>query len=198
MSIVTPIDAGSFLAEARAHGVGVDPLYASNWPRDLSFEHDSATRRYWEASEYTGPSALLIEAALESLGAWAHVVLWSKCAPLGDLLGDAGIDELARLAERFPVLGSHGGVRFERSEAPVLVALLDVLMQHGWNTKTDVYIVPDAFDAVLMVDHHQVIHAEFAGEERCAAYEQAMTSRGFPLGDDPFDRPAERTPDGTM
>jgi hypothetical protein len=194
---VQSIDKTTFLAKAKAHGIGVNPRYAHNWPRNLSFTGVASTSRYWVPPEEPGELSVFVAAVLDSLGGWGHVVLWPKCVPFDATLRGEDIEELARIADAYPALGSVGGVEVGRSEAADLCMLIEALVQHGWSWPTDVFVIPDSFDAILMVDHHEAIHAEFADAKRCSQFVQSMETSGFPLPDARPDPTFKSKPDGS-
>jgi hypothetical protein len=194
---VEAVKATTFLAEARAHRIGVDPKYAKHWPRNLSFGSGHGLCRYWVPPEDPAALSSFIDCILRVLGDWRHVVVWPKCVPFGGVLRGEDVGELTRLADAHPQLDGDGGVRFERSEVAALVELLAALIRHGWSWPTDVFVIPDSFETILMVDHHDAVHAKFASAERCARFVEGMEARGFPLTKERPDETFGWRPDGT-
>jgi hypothetical protein len=192
-----PVESPTFLREAAAHGIGVDPAFARKWPRNLSFQGRPGGTRYWTPPEEVEALPAFIDAVLDGLGPWRCAVLWPKCVPFDAVLRNEEIEELARVADSLPALGSLGGVRFERADLPHLRSLVAAIIQHGWSWPTDVLILPDSFDVIVMVDHHDAVHASFARQDRCEVFVQHMGARGFQIADDRPDPTFKAKPDGS-
>jgi hypothetical protein len=187
-----------FLALAAPHGLGVDPAYIEHWPRNLGFVQPTSQRRYWCPPAHPKDIVGFLNDLLNELGRWQTMYLWSKAAPFGPYLPNEDNSVLTYLAAQMPALDSDGATAFDRADHDALVTLVFALISLGWNCATDVYLVPDSFDACLMVDHHDAVHAEFPTAERCRAYIEGLRGRGITFPDAPPDGTFTRNPDGSL
>lgn len=186
-----------FLAKAASHGLRVNAKYAHNWPRDLSFEQPTEHSVYWIAPSDPIELRRFLGVLLQLLGDGKTLFLWPKCVPLKDVLLNEEIDAITELANATPILSTLGAVVVDQGERDALLNILLPLVQHGWSWPTDVYLVPESFDACVMVDHHEAAHVGFPTAELCAAFVAKMAAHGFPLPEEPPDWTFKSNPDGS-
>ena len=62
--------------------------------------------------------------------------------------------------------GATGAVRFDRDKEDALIAVLFAYLAFGWCVDDDLFFIPDHGRQLLQTDHHDVIHAVCASEER--------------------------------
>jgi hypothetical protein len=169
-----------FLNWASCHGIGVDPEYAKNWPRNLSFSTADADWRYWVIPENSHGIVRLLQALVEGLGQWQSIYLWPKSTSWLDEIQEDD-NPVGRFAANSLKGISDGreALLFNRDESETLYTLAFCVAAFGWSWVSDIYLVPDSGDVVLMIDHHQAVWAKFQSKPRCDAYVESLRLAGF-------------------
>ncbi len=167
------IEANEFLSWAEAHGIGIDPEYAHNWPRNLAFLTGNRIGRYWECCSGDVRSQLVI--MLEALRPWSSMYLWPKSPEwLTEILNDDRTTHGTLLAPVLPDDGFEGAYRFGSEERDDLIRVLSCAIDSSFSWSEDLFVVPDSGRAIVMTDHHGVIHVDFAAQNQCDAYVAAL------------------------
>lgn len=170
-----------FLAWAATASIGVEPRYAAHWPRNLSFQLSTADRRFWTLPENPGGKEALLDSMLGALEPRAEIYLWQKePGGLEELKPDSVLIRHV-LAEVGPAFSSDDALVFRSPERDRLLGLLLCAAIYGWSWPHDMYVVSDQRDAILMLDHHECVWAEFPNAERRERFIERMHAAGFEL-----------------
>jgi len=90
--------------------------------------------------------------------------------------------------------GWRGGIRFQRDEESALLGLLFIYQAFGCCVADDLFLIPDHGRQLIQTDHHEVLHAKCACEERIQQLVHHMSEEGYELPLEPpdgtFKRPA--------
>lgn len=63
----------------------------------------------------------------------------------------------------------------------MIIAVLYAFLAFGWCVDDDLFFVPDHGQQLLQTDHHDVIHVEWASEERVQRLVAHMADAGYEL-----------------
>lgn len=175
-----------FLAWLRPAGIGIDPRYAADWPRNIKFRGVDLPR-YWITPTHAAEVEPFIVSILDAAAPWSHCYLWPKAGGwLADLAEDSPL--CRELLRAHPAIGNaDGAVEFGEGESDLLVSLMFCACAFGWSWPNDLFIVTDRRDVILMIDHHQVIWAMFNEALRREAFVASMSEAGFELPTSPPD-----------
>jgi hypothetical protein len=180
-----------FLRWAAGVGVGFDPRY----PDYLTILPPADHTRFWvvPADPATWPHFAI--ALLDGLDGWAAGYLW----PRAGIWPQAARSESSNERVRDVVLRGAGipdgracAVRFDRAEENLVVAVLFATMAFGWCGADDLFFVLDHARQVVRTDHHDVLHAVCASEERVRELVEHMAAAGFALPTVPPDWTVKR------
>lgn len=171
-----------FLGWAAPHGVGVRPEYAETWPRNLSFTRAGSESRFWCIPGEASAVPWFLDVLLEALGGWGHACFWPRDPCWLKRLATSDDTPGRYVASTLKSVWDYGGaIKFSREEIDTLAMLMFCAACFGEGVYDDVYIVPDPPDVFLMIDHHEVIWAEFASRGRCTQYVEALRRQDIEL-----------------
>jgi hypothetical protein len=171
-----------FLRWAAGVGIGFDPRYPNSRRLRLVPPRDHA--RFWVLPDDPFAWPHFAGSLLEGLDEWAAGFLW----PRSGNWSHSGQSQSHNKGMRGVVLrgagapdGWAGAVRFGHHEEDALLAVLFAYLAFGWRLDDDLFFVPDHGRQVLQTDHHDVIHAECATEERVQELVAHMAGEGYQL-----------------
>lgn len=184
-----------FLRWAAGTGVGFDPRYPESPSLTLLPPREHA--RFWvlPADPATWPH--FTASLLNGLDPWVSGFLWPSSGswpnPLNSLSRNGRVRDVFLKGAGIPP-GWAGALRFRRDEEDVLVAVFFAFLTFGWCVDDDLYFVPHHGRQIIQTDHHDVIHAECATDERIQTLVAHMAKEGYDLPTEPpdwtFRRPA--------
>lgn len=184
MKTVARDDFLKWVAEA---GIGVDPKYAKNWPWNLSYEPCRIESRYWVTPSDLRGLEYFLRTAVSLLGEFKTLYLWPKSGGwLSELAEESALCRVALRVSGEAGDGAHA-LGFAQSEIDDALLLLTCSAGLGWSWVSDLYVITDQRDVVLMVDHHHCLWADFATQERCNRFVKTMTENDFLLPEAPPD-----------
>jgi hypothetical protein len=182
------VSTGDFLNWARGHGLVIDPAYAETWPRNLKFSQPQSQSRYWCIPHDERRVSWFLETIIRKLETWEHLYMWPKSESLFyELHGED--DPVVRYITSTlkPLWDFRGALKCGRDDREALIALVFCIACYGWSWPTDVFLVPESGNALVMIEHHDVVRVEFACEERCATYVRLLKDEGIDLPAGPPD-----------
>jgi len=168
--------------------IGINPQFKDDWPRNLCFLDHVVESRCWLTPREICERTWFLEELVFNMGEWERLLLWPKGADLIDEFA-GGDDPLERflVSQVKPIWQPGCAVQFARSELDCALAVMLCSATFGWSAPNDLYVVPDTCDMFLMVDHHDVVWAEFATAVRCHQYVDALAKEGIVLPTEPPD-----------
>jgi hypothetical protein len=179
-----PLPRDEFLAWAEAQGAGPDDRYEE--PRCLAFKPFRNIGRFWVVPQHPGTWPHFIASWLDGLEPWGSAYLWFRggrwpgpAAP-APYDTDKGIRETILRGAEIPI-GFDGAVRFERQERDRMIAVIFAQIAFGETTVDDLFVVPEHTRTILWVDHHEVVHAEFARRGLVKPFVEHMQAKGYSL-----------------
>ena len=173
----------SWVAEAE---IGVDPEYAENWPRNLSFRTEDQESRYWLYPKTLRELEPFLGKVLEGVGG-GELFLWAKCDGWSDDLREESAVCAAALADIRAKVDSEDAVAFGPQDRAKLLLVLALAVSFGWSWPTDLYVLSEKRDVILMFDHHDCVWASFRGKEVCDTFVAHMREAGHDLPTSPPD-----------
>jgi hypothetical protein len=182
---VTPIETIEFLEWAAERGVVPEGEHEP--PECLTFARHQDWSRFWSPPEHARQFPFFIQPIIRGLEPWQTLCLWMRGGTWPQLAGHAHVYDriahLIRTAGGVPS-GFVGALGATRDETDAVIAIMFAQMVFGSSTADDLFVVPDNGRAILYVDHHDVIHADFADEPVLQRFVQHMTAEDFPLPTD--------------
>src|SRR5262249_28594514 len=128
---------------------------------------------------------------------WATGFLWPRSgawpASAGSRSYNEGVRGVVLRGAGIPD-GWAGAVRFGREEEDALLAVVFAYLAFGWCVDDDLFFIPDHGRQLLQTNHHGVIHAECASEERVRQLVEYMSTAGYTLPTAPPDGTFKRPP----
>jgi hypothetical protein len=180
-----------FMSWAIDQGIVTSPRYPNSG--DLEFKGEPIHARFWVVPTKPDARAAFIRVLLQLLGEWQRCFVWVKkhIWPKPTWREDPSSQvELTIFRDMGIPLGTDDVVQLCREEIGRLVALVFVRMLFFGTSFTDLNIVPDNAQYIMMTDHHGVVHVRFKRPETVDDFIAAMDKAGFPLPDE--------LPDGTF
>lgn len=177
-----------FLRWAAGAGIGFDPRYPES--RRLSLLPPADHARFWVVPADPATWSHFAATLVGGLEQWAAGYLWPRSGGWPDSRQsqtyNEGVRDVVLRGAGIPD-GWAGAVRFQRVDQDALVAVLVAYLAFGWCMDDDLYFVPDHGRQLLQTDHHDVVHAECASEQRVLELVALMTAEGYDLPDEPPD-----------
>ena len=179
MKLVSPQE---FLPWALTRDIAPDPRYKA--PQCLVYVPYRAYCRFWNQPTNGGAIPYFLGHVLAGLDPWSACYAWPRGGrwpePRETDYWAARVRTSILLGADIPP-GFPGAVRYEAGEAGSLVTVATAQTLFGSNAADDLFIVLDHGEQFLWIDHHDVVHVEFAEEGRVAPFVRHMASKGFEL-----------------
>src|SRR5262245_25154761 len=169
-----------FLRWASGAGVGFHPRY----PDQLTFLQLADHARFWVIPPDPAAWPHFIAALLGGLDEWAAGYFWPRAGTWPRAIRSESHNErVCDIVLRGAGVpdGWAGAIRFDRAEESAVVAVLFATMAFGWCGADDLYFVPDHAKQIVQTDHHDVLHANCASEERVKELAGHMMAAGYAL-----------------
>lgn len=181
------IETAQFLTWAAEHDIVPDG--DSRPPECLTYKPYRGLSRFWTQPQHARQFPFFINHMLEGLRPWQSCYQWIRGGTWPQLHVHSHVsDRTARLIlsgagipEGFP-----GAVRARYDEADAVVAIMFAQLLFGSSTSDDLFVIPDTAEGMLYVDHHDVIHADFANEKTMKKFIHHMAVEEYDL---PTERP---------
>jgi hypothetical protein len=177
-----PIRSEEFLAWAEAKGIGPDDRYEE--PRCLVHKPPRDIGRFWVVPPDPAGWPRFIAAMLDGMGPWTTGYLWFRGGRWPGLTApydsDGGIREVILRGVGAPI-NLEGAAHFEKSERDRVVGVIFAQLAFGWCSQDDLFVIPDHAGTILWVDHHRVIHANFADRRSVKQFARGMKASGYDL-----------------
>jgi hypothetical protein len=171
------VDNTEFLEAMKTAGIIVE----AGWFR-LSFGRYDETNRFWVWPWPPQDLASLLTSVLQHIAPTAY---WDAWRPGGVWHEDdpSYTDSVREVLLRgFAIPQNHcGALRFDRSDAESLCALVLAFAVAGWNINDDLCLVPDNRRFIVRVSHHAVLHVECREPELVGPLVAHMASQGWEL-----------------
>ncbi|HET7584961.1 MAG TPA: hypothetical protein VFK13_08640 [Gemmatimonadaceae bacterium] len=171
------VNNATFLAEMQAAGITLQP-----GSYRLSFGRYEETDRFWTLPWPPQDVAGLLTFVLSHVApttycdAWRPGGVWHESEPS---YTDAVREVLLR---GFSIPPEHcGALRFDRSEATALTALVLAFSIASWNINDDLCLVPDNHQYIVRLSHHAVLHVECRVPDLVEPLVAHMASCGWDL-----------------
>ncbi len=164
-------------------GIVLDPMY----PRSavLRFQTEPEITRFWAIPDqartipyFVATMISLLDPSWQTLLVWKHLGSWNTNFK-GDRMDD---DVQASIYRGIGIKNdSADNLVFDRSELPMLVALIFCQLVFGWHVGDDIYVIPDNAQHIIKTDHHHVVHVSFRDEDSMKNFVMGMSSKGYQL-----------------
>lgn len=178
-----------FLHRLAERGIIPDPQF----PRleHLIFRMNQDDLRYWEYPDEASKVPHFINAVVKAIGADQRYWIYPRCGAWS-LGADAAAwpqSQIWRVLLRSMGIpdGFIGAVAMDPEERDSLLALLFLQVTLGPSAHIDTLVIPDAGDALIFFEHHEVVHMRFRDSERLLDAITVMEGAGYPLPSGPPD-----------
>jgi hypothetical protein len=179
MRLVTP---SSFFATCRRYGIKTHPQEGGP-PQCVVYAEPLRQSRFWPRPEAVElPYFLWL--LLEGLDPWQACYVWPRGGRWNAADADASAGDRVRariVAGAGVPAGRKGALLFERDETAALLTVLFAQAVFGWSVPDDLFLVPDHGRQIVWVEHHDVIHVDFADSARADALVEHMATKDYPL-----------------
>ncbi len=167
-----------------AHGLGIG--YGNRYPgaESLTYLPDPYFSRFWTFPDDAAVWPYFTACFLEGIDLWQSLLLWPRGGSWPRAPGPRNWNESVRdvvLRGAGVPRGWSGAARFGREAAAAVVAVMFAAMLAGGSVPDDVYLVPDHGRQILLVNHHEVVHACFRDEARLLEFVAYMEGKDYAL-----------------
>ncbi len=174
-----PLRGETFLSWAAEAGIGRDPRFKNSLK--LVFQRGRSHSCYWTIPPDQEEAERLFRLVLEAVWGAGDMAVWPRDGSwwtfrerLEDLDPESPFGEIIRSLENPAALVG-------RDEIGELIKFLWFTMKESWRLSDDIHLISTDRSCILLLSHHQTLHASSSDLENLKRTVEHLALGGFPL-----------------